>query len=398
MKEGWKYVKIGDSFISIKNGANIKQTKGAGGVPITRIETLSNGRFNSDRLGYANVEDASKYENYILQENDILMSHINSLEYVGRSVVYKESYGYPIIHGMNLLRLQPKETINSRFCTYYFLTESFKKDISLITHKSVNQASFNITNLKEISIPSPSFEEQQQIVDFLDAEFAKIDKLKNQAEQSLQNAKDLFQAALKEMLTPKEGWMNLRLGEICKKITDGSHNPPSGIQSSDYLMLSSKNVRNDNFTFDNPRYLSKIDFDKENQRTDVEKDDVLLTIVGAGLGDCCTYPSNKKITFQRSVSVIKPLKDKTFGRFLMYLLQSMYDVLTKNSNGAAQKGIYLKQLQSLEINIPNLEEQSLVVMRLDSLSEKVKLLQSNYTRTIQLCADLKQALLRQVFE
>lgn len=163
-------------------------------------------------------------------------------------------------------------------------------------------------------------------------------------------------------------------------------------------MLSSKNVRNDNFTFDNPRYLSKIDFDKENQRTDVEKDDVLLTIVGAGLGDCCTYPSNKKITFQRSVSVIKPLKDKTFGRFLMYLLQSMYDVLTKNSNGAAQKGIYLKQLQSLEINIPNLEEQSLVVMRLDSLSEKVKLLQSNYTRTIQLCADLKQALLRQVFE
>ena len=31
--------------------------------------------------------------------------------------------------------------------------------------------------------------------------------------------------------------MMARLGDICTKITDGSHNPPQGISHSEYLML-----------------------------------------------------------------------------------------------------------------------------------------------------------------
>ena len=59
MKEGWECKKLGDVFASINNGANIRQTKGASGIPITRIETLSNDMFNRDRMGYANIRDGS---------------------------------------------------------------------------------------------------------------------------------------------------------------------------------------------------------------------------------------------------------------------------------------------------------------------------------------------------
>lgn len=48
MRKEWELKKIGECFSYIKNGANIKQTKGAGGYPITRIETLSGGVFNRD--------------------------------------------------------------------------------------------------------------------------------------------------------------------------------------------------------------------------------------------------------------------------------------------------------------------------------------------------------------
>ena len=34
--------------------------------------------------------------------------------------------------------------------------------------------------------------------------------------------------------------MKVKLGDVCDKITDGSHNPPKGIANSEYLMLSSK--------------------------------------------------------------------------------------------------------------------------------------------------------------
>ena len=66
-------------------------------------------------------------------------------------------------------------------------------------------------------------------------------------------------------------WSKLKLGDLCLKITDGSHNPPKGIDQSEYLMLSSKNIFDDEITLDNPRYLSKDDFEKENKRCNTEQ-------------------------------------------------------------------------------------------------------------------------------
>ena len=51
--------------VFLRNGASIKQTKGAGGYPITRIETLSNDVFNIDRLGYADITDLEKYQSLL---------------------------------------------------------------------------------------------------------------------------------------------------------------------------------------------------------------------------------------------------------------------------------------------------------------------------------------------
>ena len=72
----------------------------------------------------------------------------------------------------------------------------------------------------------------------------------------------------------------MRIKDICSGVTDGSHNPPQGLENSDYLMLSSKNVFDDKITFDSPRYLSQIDFEQESKRTRIKSGDVLLTIVG----------------------------------------------------------------------------------------------------------------------
>ena len=72
-----KKYKLGELLSKIENGAVIKQNKGAKGIPITRIETLSNGLFNRDKLGYADIEDPTLYSDYILEDNDLLMSHIN---------------------------------------------------------------------------------------------------------------------------------------------------------------------------------------------------------------------------------------------------------------------------------------------------------------------------------
>lgn len=96
-KEDWEVKKLENCFEFIRNGANIKQDSFAKGFPITRIETLSNDVFNRDRLGYANIFETEKYKKYLLYDKDILMSHINSMKYLGRAVLYiKKSHCCPI--------------------------------------------------------------------------------------------------------------------------------------------------------------------------------------------------------------------------------------------------------------------------------------------------------------
>jgi len=154
--KGWDMIKLGEGFSHIKNGANIKQEKGASGLPITRIETLSGGVFNRDRLGYANVFEVEKYSNYIMDDGDILLSHINSKANIGRAVVYIKQENEIIIHGMNLLRMKVIPTLlNPIFINIFFKTDYFRDKISKIRKDAVNQSSISITDLKNIDIYIP---------------------------------------------------------------------------------------------------------------------------------------------------------------------------------------------------------------------------------------------------
>lgn len=161
-------IKLGDCLSMIENGATIKQQKGSKGLPITRIETLSNNRFNRDRLGYADIFDANKYSHYILDDKDILMSHINSKAFLGRSVLYKRQGNEQIIHGMNVLRIKTKKDIlDQEYAYYYFQTSFFKKNIHNIRKDAVNQSSINISDIKDIIIQIPSLKDQKNIVTVL---------------------------------------------------------------------------------------------------------------------------------------------------------------------------------------------------------------------------------------
>lgn len=61
-----KKYKLGELLDKIENGAVVKQNKVATGIPITRIETLSKGVFNRDKLGYADIYDPTLYANSLL--------------------------------------------------------------------------------------------------------------------------------------------------------------------------------------------------------------------------------------------------------------------------------------------------------------------------------------------
>ena len=193
----------------------------------------------------------------------------------------------------------------------------------------------------------------------------------------------------------KQGWTYKQLKDVTNKISDGSHNPPKGIAYSEYPMLSSKNILFDDFNYDSPRYLSKEDFDIENKRTYISDGDVLLTIVGTVGRTCCVQNPFIPFTLQRSVAVLKPKKEILISRFLMYALYSLSDLWENEAKGAAQKGVYLKQLATVSIPTPPISEQERIVERLDAAFAQIDELKSNAERQLAEARALFQSALTQ---
>ena len=160
----YKTYKLGTCFSLIENGAIIKQRKEAKGFPITRIETLSHGKFNRDKLGHADIFDTTPYKRYILEDKDLIMSHINSRAFLGRTVLYRKKGNEQIIHGMNVLRIKTNELfLDPVFASYLFKTSHFKKAIDSIRKDAINQSSINIFDICNIQISLPSITEQRKI-------------------------------------------------------------------------------------------------------------------------------------------------------------------------------------------------------------------------------------------
>ena len=186
---GWEIKKLGECFPYIKNGANIKQDRNAGGIPITRIETLSGGVFNRHKLGYADIFELGKYEHYVLSDGDLLLSHINSKIYIGRTVEYKKYGNEQIIHGMNLLCLKAdKEILSSTYFAYFTHCEKFKNDIARIRKDAVNQSSISISDLKNFSLPLPPLSLQQSFAAKIEA----IEAQKQAVQQSIREVEALL--------------------------------------------------------------------------------------------------------------------------------------------------------------------------------------------------------------
>ncbi len=195
----------------------------------------------------------------------------------------------------------------------------------------------------------------------------------------------------------KKGWQKQRLTSVTVKITDGSHNPPKGVAESDYLMLSSKNVFDDDLHYADPRYLTAEQYQLEDKRTGVVPDDVLLTIVGT-IGRSAVVPSNApQITLQRSVAVIRPNRQFIEPRFLMYSFIERCAELNEQARGVAQKGIYLESLRDLELMLPPLAEQQRIVGLLDKAFEGLATAIANAEKNLQNARALFESHLQSVF-
>ena len=159
-------------------------------------------------------------------------------------------------------------------------------------------------------------------------------------------------------------WEWVNFGFVCKKLTDGSHNPPPK-KSTGYTVISAQNIKNGEIIFtEKDRYTDDIGFNKENSRTKISKGDIILGIIGGSIGNVGIFNHDKPVIAQRSVSIIDSYVSNLY---CFYLLQSpiFQSLFVEKSIGNAQAGVYLGELEKLMIPLPPIAEQIRIVAEIE---------------------------------
>ncbi len=346
---------IDECFFQIQNGANIKQGDVDGGFPITRIETTANDKFNRDRMGYAGITDLGKYESYVLEDGDLLMSHINSVQYLGRTVLYEKQDDETIIHGMNLLRLKARrDIINPAYARYCFYSHPFRSQVANITKKSVNQASFAITDLKKIKIYVPDIAEQNTVVDKLD----RIRSIIEQRNEELLKLDNLIKARFVEMF----GDLNdtVRLGDCCEvharigwqALTRDEH-----MQVGEYLLVTGTDFIDGRVNYDTCVYVAKERYEMD-PHIILKENDVLITKDGSIGKVAVVHNLPKPATLNSGVFVVRP-DDRFDKEYISYVFRGpLFERFVELSKtGATIKHLNQKHLVEFAIPIPSIEAQ-----------------------------------------
>jgi len=345
---------IEECFFQIQNGANIKQGDMDGGFPITRIETTANDKFNRDRMGYAGITDISKYELYILEDGDLLMSHINSAQYLGRTVLYVKQPNETIIHGMNLLRLKARrDIIDPAYARYCFCGHPFRNQIGNITKKSVNQASFAVKDLKQIIIDIPTVPEQLGIVEILD----KIQQIIELRTDEMAKLDNLIKARFVEMFGDENNSKNWDIVSV-EEVTDVQVGVV--IKPSQYYTDKANGVKAFRSLNIGAGYIKDVDwvcFTEEghlkNSKSILKENDLLIVRSGTP-GTACVVTKEYEGYNAIDVIIAHPYCDKVNPYYLCYFTNMPHGKkqIDEGTGGAAQQHFNVGKYNKLQLMLP----------------------------------------------
>ena len=171
-------------------------------------------------------------------------------------------------------------------------------------------------------------------------------------------------------------WKEVRLGDVCTKITDGSHFSPKA-QTEGYPMLSVKDMREYDFDFSNCKKISYEDYLKMGRDGCVPQiGDVLVAKDGSYLKEIFRCKEQREIALLSSIAIFRPNSQLIDSRFLCYCLKSprVYNYISLNCvSGSALPRIILKDFKGVNIRVPSLDDQRRIASILSSLDRKIEL-------------------------
>lgn len=348
----------------MKNGTTAEQNQEGRGFPVSRIETISDGTIDPKRVRYVEL-DGGDVERWKVQRGDILLSHINSVEHIGKTAIYNGNPGI-LIHGMNLLLLRPDRSVVQPEYLHFGLRSAKVRDhIRARCKRAVNQASINQKELGAIELPVLPLEEQNRIVDLL-SRAEGIVRLRREAEKK---AAELIPALFLDMFgdpaTNPKGWPLVKISDVCGKCTTRD---PKRQPDEEFTYIDIAAIDNEHGRVSEAKTVLGADAPSRARQV-VQSGDVIISTVRPNLrGSAWIEEHLDRQVCSTGFCVLRP-SDKATTGFVYALVRGSWFVseLMKQVRGAQYPAVSDKDIFGLQIPLPPMDVQQEFSRRLGAI-------------------------------
>jgi type I restriction enzyme S subunit len=197
----WEQVELSRLKPQIDYGTNQSSNDYCAGVPLIAIPQVLTSRFAMSELPFAEVPEQEK-ESLALQPHDVLLVRTNgNPAYIGRSTVIPEGVlETTTIYASYLIRVRVNEKrLRGAFLNYVLQSQTGRRQSNCLANTSAGNFNLGARSLSKLLIPLPKPEEQDEIIEAINA----ADDLVLGLQEQLMAARRVKQSLLQNLLTGK---------------------------------------------------------------------------------------------------------------------------------------------------------------------------------------------------
>ena len=422
-----------DKLVYVLNGFAFKSKKYTdNGIRVIRIANVQDGYIEDDKPVFYPLDAQEEIENYMLNNGDLLMSLTGN---VGRvAIMSKDMLPAALNQRVACLRVKDSSIVNTKYLFYYFRQYSFQKQ-SVDNSKGTAQLNMSTEWLKKYEIKLPPLAEQHRIVERIESLFSQLDEARDKAQEALENIHtwkdaiyhsvfrgeytskrdldsikeqlseiyDIRDSLIKQKVVKKAkvlpvsdtdtiqdystNWISVKLGEIAfvTKL--------AGFEYTKYIELTDKgdvpvvraqNVRKGYLDLNNLLYIDS-GTSELLERSSLHKPSILITFIGAGIGDVCVFDEKERFHLAPNVAKVEPFindrNDLIEIRYILHYLLSHFGQaeIFKSMKATAQPSLSMETIRDIIIPIPHIDEQKTIVRVLDKVID----IESNMSSEIE---------------
>ena len=324
-------------------------------VILLRANNIDDGKINFDDVVYVDKRKVSK-EQYLIKGDILVCASSGSKQLVGKAA--SVNFDQECTFGAFCKVVRPQKQF-AEYLGKYFQSNTYRSKISAVALGA------NINNIRNEHIDSLELnvydeEENKDIVQVISRVQAIIDNRR----QELQKLDELIKARFVELfgdpIVNSMDWGEELIGDSCFvtklagfEYTQYIHYEDSG----DVVMVKAQNVKNGKLNRKDLSYISK-EVSDSLPRSQLEVGDVVMTYVGANIGDVAVIDDEYKYHLAPNVAKIRPNAEKYNSIYFMHMLMFLNSYIVGNSADTAKAALGMERIRKLKVFFPPIELQN----------------------------------------